>query len=226
MKRIFTLALALVTMLVMQAQNVNVVNSQNMTEEEVQEISLRIKQKVDEFQRYVQDMAEKNNIPHTTKMEERDLALKLFIGKGESYTLTVPTPYGEREQSYPAVTMGIIKSKYNKKYRSHIPMNNYLSDLIKRSENPNYRYKRIVMEAADAVRVDHFSRVGDGVYKAVAHIVQHFAGYNAEGWKVYEDYTSKQIEVIIHRVEINTPDGSLTTYWEILLGNIDCDDIW
>ena len=105
-------------------------------------------------------------------------------------------------------------------------MKQYLFNLIQRSENPNYRYKRIVMEAADAVRVDNFSKQSEGRYVATAHILQHFAGYSAEGWKVYEDYTSKTIEIIINRVEITLPDGSLTVFWEILLGNIDCDDIW
>ena len=99
------------SLMLTNAQNVNVVNSQNFTQEEVWEISLRIKQKVDDFQHYVQDLGEKNNISHKIKMEERAMALKLFIGEGESYTLQTPTSYGFKEETYPAVTMGIIKSK-------------------------------------------------------------------------------------------------------------------
>ena len=105
-------------------------------------------------------------------------------------------------------------------------MTTYLSNLIKRSETPNYRYSQIVIEAADAVRVDNFSKIGDGRYVATAHILQHFMGYSSDGRRVqYEDYTAKTITIYINRLEINTPEG-INVIWQILLGDVDCDDIW
>ena len=95
------------------------------------------------------------------------------------------------------ITKSTINSKY-KKFKSHYPMTTYLSNLIKRSETPNYRYSQIVIEAADAVRVDNFSIIGDGRYVATAHILQHFMGYSSDGRRVqYEDYTAKTITIYI-----------------------------
>ena len=107
-----------------------------------------------------------------------------------------------------------------------MPMTTYLSRLIKNSETPNYRYSQIVIEAADAVRLDNFSPVGNGKYMATAHILQHFVGYGKDGVrKLYEDYTSKNITIYINRLEIATPEG-MQYIWQILLGDVDCDDIW
>ena len=61
---------------------------------------------------------------------------------------------------------------------------------------------------------------------ATAHILQHFIGYGKDGTRIqYEDYTAKTITVYIERLEILTPEG-YDYQWDILLGDVDCDDIW
>lgn len=208
------------------AQNVNIINDLGIEESELEDVQDRIAEKVDDFQRWLQDLAGRGNVSHNTKMEIYNRTLKLFVGEGKSYAVQVPNPYGGfTEKTNPAVTMSIINSKYSK-IRTKQPMTTYLTNLIRRSEDPNYRYKQVVIEAADAVRVDNFSKVGDGRYTATAHILQHFVGYGKDGRRIqYEDYTAKTITIFINRLEIATPEG-MSYIWQILLGDVDCDDIW
>ncbi len=227
MKKFFLiLAFCLSLSSVVMAQNVQLVNDLGIQEDELEMVQNRIGEKVDDFQRYLQDLAGRGDLSHETKMKRYDLTLKLFIGEGKPYPAEIPNPYGGFTQKmHEAVKMQTINSKYNKK-RSSYPMTVYLTNLIKRSEDPNYKYKQIVIEAAAAVRVDNFSKVGEGRYSATAHILQHFVGYGKDGVRIqYEDYTAKTITVYINRIEIDTPEGR-DYYWEILLGDVDCDDIW
>jgi hypothetical protein len=227
MKRLFiTLAFCFSLSVAAVAQNVQLVNDLGIQSDELADVQERIAEKVDDFQRWIQDLAGRGNVSHNTKIEIYDRTLKLFIGEGKSYRTQEPSPYGGYiEKEHEAVKMTNINSKY-KKLKSHYPMTTYLSNLIKRSETPNYRYSQIVIEAADAVRVDNFSKIGDGRYVATAHILQHFMGYSSDGRRVqYEDYTAKTITIYINRLEINTPEG-INVIWQILLGDVDCDDIW
>lgn len=227
MKKFFLIvAFCLSLSSVVMAQNVQLVNDLGIQEDELEMVQNRIAEKVDDFQRYLQDLAGRGDMSHQTKMERYDQTLKLFIGEGKSYWAEIPGPYGGFiTKMHEAVKMQTIKSKYSKE-RNPYPMTVYLSNLIKRSEDPNYKYKQIVIEAAAAVRVDNFSKVGEGRYSATAHILQHFVGYGKDGVRIqYEDYTAKTITVYINRIEIDTPEGH-DYYWEILLGDVDCDDIW
>lgn len=227
MKRLFiTLAFCFSLSVAAVAQNVQLVNDLGIQADELADVQERIAEKVDDFQRWIQDLAGRGNVSHNTKMEIYDRTLKLFIGEGKSYKVEEPNPYGGfTEKMHEAVKMQTINSKYSK-VKTKTPMTTYLSGLIKRSETPNYRYKQIVIEAADAVRVDNFSRIGDGRYTATAHILQHFVGYGKDGVRVlYEDYTAKTIKIYINRLEIATPEG-YNYIWQILLGDVDCDDIW
>ena len=40
------------------------------------------------------------------------------------------------------------------------------------------------------------------------------------------DYTDKTITIYINRIEVDLPSGEVGHYWEILLGDVDCDDVW
>jgi len=207
------------------AQNVQLINDLGIEENELADVQERIADKVDDFQRYLQDLAGRGNMSHKAKMDVYAEALKLFIGEGEPYKVREPYYNGYREKMHDAVKMTTINSKYLK-IRTPYPMTEYLTNLVKRSEAPNYRYKQVVIEAAAAVRVDNFSKVSEGRYMATAHILQHFIGYGKDGTRIqYEDYTAKTITVYIERLEILTPEG-YDYQWDILLGDVDCDDIW
>lgn len=186
----------------------------------------RIQEKMEDFYSYLQCLAGRDNVSHAAKMEIYDRVLHFFIGEGKPFTVLVPNPNGGySEQIHAAVTMSTINPKYNK-MRTKQLMTTYLSNLIKRSDNPNYRYKQVVIEAADAVTVDNFRRVGDGRYMATAHIIQTFIGYGKDGMRQsYMDYTVKTITIYVNRLEFDTPDGSTEYIWQILLGDVECDDV-
>ena len=224
MKRIFISLLMCAAFLSAHAQHVNLANDLGIAEEDKEAITERIVAKVDELQRGIQDMAGIGTMSRKGKEGQRDVILKLFIAEGKPYTARVPSRWGEYKDSTCQVMMTIINSKLKKK-RERRPMRHYFNQLIERSVNPNYRYKKVVIEAADAVRVDNFTKVGEGKYMATAHILQHFAGYSGDGHIIYHDYTAKTIAVEITRLEQNTEEG-VVTMWNILLGDVDCDDIW
>ena len=225
MKRIIiAMALCIATYFGTNAQNVNIVNDLNIAPEEVEAVRQRIIDKVDELQDNIQRMAGIGTMSHKGKVEVKGITLKLFMGEGESYKERIPTPNGFTETEHDGVRMSVINSKY-KKARRYLPMPSYFDGLIRNSEAQDYRYKKIIIESADGVRVDNFSRVGDGRYVATAHILQHFAGYGGDGRLVYHDYTAKTITIYINRIEEESPEG-LVTHWMILLGDVDCDDIW
>lgn len=227
MKRILaTIALCFSLVTIAVAQNVQLINDLGIHADELEIVQTHIGEKVDDFQRYLQDLAGRGNMSHKAKMDRYALTIELFIGKGEPYIVREPYYDGYRETMHEAVKMTTINSTY-RQIRTSYPMTDYLSNLIKRSEDPNYRYKQVLIEAADAVRVDNFSKAeGEGHYIATAHILQHFVGYGKDGVRVqYEDYTAKTITVYIDKVEIDTPEG-INYYWEIQLGDVDCDDIW
>lgn len=227
MKRLFiSIVFCLYIVFPASAQNINVINDLGIEAEELDMVQDRIKEIVKDFQRWLQDLAGRGNLSHKEKMAVYDRAIKLFIGEGKPYKIPVPSPYGGfEEKTFPAVKMGTINSKFSGE-RHQTPMKDYLMGLINKSEDPNYKYKQIVIEAAAAVRVDNFSKVGEGRYTATAHILQHFVGYRDNELRFfYEDYTAKRIKIFINRIELVTPEG-IEHYWEIQLGDVDCDDIW
>lgn len=214
-----------------RAQSMNVAEALGVSENELEAVQERIIEKVNDFQSNFQDMAGRGRVSHENKIKLRDYTLKLFIGEGESYLVSEPRYdakgnfLGNKEYKHEAVKMGTINSKY-KKNRLYFPMTTYLSGLIKRSENPNDRYKEILIEAADAVRVDNLRKGNsEGEFVATAHILQHYVGYYQDGIHFYEDHTAKHFTVYFKRLEISTPEGDIY-YWQILLGDVDCDDIW
>ena len=225
MKRIIIIImLCVATCFGTNAQNVNIVNDLNIAPEEVEAVRQRIVDKVNELQDNIQRMAGIGTMSHKGKEDVKSITLKLFLGEGEEYRERIPSPWGFKDTIHEGVKMGVINSKY-RKVRRYLPMPNYFNGLIRNSEAQNYRYKKIVIESADGVRVDNFSKVGDGRYVATAHILQHFAGYGGDGRLMYHDYTAKTITIYINRIEEESPEG-LVTHWIILLGDVDCDDIW
>lgn len=191
--------------------------SENLSREDFDQVTTEIRRTVRIFQGYVKDLAG-NSFTREQKAGKYREALKLCIGRGEPYDIIVPTPYGEETQLHEAVKMGIFPSKSSKK-RVYMPMKNYLYKLI-----TNDKYKKVEIECSNAIRIDNFRKVGDGRYVALAHYLQKYSGYNNE--LAYWDYTSKTVTVYINRIEVDLPDGGVGHHWQILLGDVDCDDVW
>lgn len=202
------------------------VTSKDLFGEDFEEVTKEIRKKVNNFNRYVNNLAG-NSFTHWEKEERYQLALELFIGKGNPYEVLVPSGNGDYTQIHEAVKMGVFPSK-NNQVRKYYPMKEYLSRLIRNSENPNYRYKRINIECSNAIRLDNFRKIGDGRYIALAHYLQKYTTYTTIESNVpaYTDYTEKTVTIYINSVEVTLPSGETEHYWQVLLGDVDCDDVW
>lgn len=195
----------------------------NLFGEDFEQIEDEIKGKVKVFQKYVNNLAG-NSFSHKEKEERYQLALDLFINRGEPYEIIVPSRNGEYTQWHDAAQMCVITSKYSQK-RKNYPMKQYLTTLIRNSENPNYKYKKIVIEGSEAIRIDNYRKVGEGKYMALAHYVQKYTAYQSTdmGKAAYTDYTRKTIAVYIDVLEIDQPDGRTENQIRVYLGDVDCE---
>lgn len=184
--------------------SVNMSAQGDLTEEDKTELQVRVKMKVDEFQQYLSDIVN-TNLSNNQRRNSITAALALFIGKGEAYTIT--DEYGETVYKNP-VRMQI--SSINNDRKRWLPMTKYLENQY----NNVHRYGRVVIESADAVRVDNIHKVADGRYQAVAYFCQKYIAYR-EGRPVYGDVTSKK--VIVYISAIDTPYGYV---WDAKLGDV------
>lgn len=200
--------------------------SNDLSGEDFENVASDIKRKVKNFQRYIGHLAG-NDYSHDEKTDIRKRALTMFIGEGERYPMIVPTRDGFDTIMHNAVVMGSAPSKNDKSKRKYEPMKDYLSRLIKNSES-NYKYKKIVIEGADVVTLDNFRKISEGRYIAAAHYLQKYTGYiSADMVKAsYQDYTAKTVTIFINLIEIEQPDGSTNQFWQIKLGDVECDDVW
>lgn len=185
-----------------QAQN----DSNIMTEEEKSEMQIRAAEKINAFVGYLGTIGSKE-VSDTYKDEAVKSALDLFIGKGYKYTSE--DDYGNKITHEP-VTMQTT-NKYGRKY-SPKPMTTYLKSLRM------LPYTKVVVESADAVRVDQVTETSEGRYKAVAYYFQKFVGMR-DGNVVYQDYTQKKLTIYIEKKQIPTPDGMMNV-WVIQLGDV------
>lgn len=201
--------------------------SDKLSGEDFENVAAEIRKKVKNFQRSVGHLAG-NEYSHGEKLKIRERQLEHFMGKGERYLIANPTYDGYDTVWHNAVVMGSAPSKKDRGSRKYEPMKDYLSRLIRNSENRNYRYKKVVIEGADIVTVDNFRKVGDGRYMAAAHFLQKFQGYYSADMvsAAYQDYSAKTITIFINLIETEQHDGSSEHYWEIKLGDVDCDDVW
>lgn len=185
--------------------------------DDFEEIMSDIEEQVGIFQRAVTDLAG-NEFTYTEKQKIKQTALKLFIGDGEPFSYT--NPYNVTE--WDTVKMVIVKSKRTQS-RDSTTMKAYLSSLTKSS-----RYRKVVIESSEAIRVDGFSKIGEGKYMATAHYLQKYSAFRGTEMNraAYTDYTPKTVMIYINRIEIESSRGE-EHYWEILLGDVDCeDDAW
>lgn len=178
-----------------------------LSEEDKGELQIRVKQKIEDFQMHLGTIASKAGVSEASKDAATTSALELFIGKGKSYEYT--DDYGNRRTHDP------VKMQTSNRYRKYPPklMTQYLKSLR------NMTYTKVVIEAADAVRVDNIFETPDGKYEAVAYFSQKFCGYR-DGRLVYNDVTEKKVKIYVEKEIIPTPTGTDQVIWQVLLGDI------
>ena len=193
-----------------------------LTKEDVDEINQQIEMKVSVFQGFVSDLAS-DQLSKKAKEKIRDNALILFIGEGNPFTILIPLPNGKYEEKmHKPVQMGIFTSKYNPR-RKYFLMKDYLTNLI------NSKYKKVIIENAQGLAIDkNFRKVSEGRYMTVVHYLQKYTAFSSTDLKrpTYWDLTEKTITIYIDRHDIILPDGEVGHFWEVKLGDVDCDDIY
>jgi len=172
-------------------------------------IALRAQQKVKQMTNYIEYMASKEE-SYEDRMEYRTLALNLFIGHGEPYTLNDATRRGVYMQ---------ITSKLRKKPRERL-MKDYFTGLI------NMRYSKVTIESTDIkdIKVSDLKKVGEHEYECTCTFVQAFCGYR-DGRPVYKDITKKRVtcHVLEEETVTVTETGDIKTEYEyiVLLGDVE-----
>lgn len=181
----------------------------DITAEEKEQIIVRIKDKLEDFQYFLGTMADKNNSQQVRQSAYKANTL-LFIGNCELYeVIDQTTGKVERKRAVEMET-----SSVNSNYIKRQPMKQYFINIMN-----NRAYSNIKIEQSDIIRVDNLRKVGEGKYEAVAHICQYFAGYNDNGQIRYGDITEKAVKILIDYYEIPNSFGGEIIY-DIKLGNM------
>lgn len=184
----------------------------SLTDDEKDALTVRIKQKLDDFQDELKIVV---GGKESTKQAAVTTALKLFIGEGNKYQYTDNSGI---ERWHKAVQMQTSSKRRGIKTQS---MKSYLDAL---TFMEGIRYDKITIDQADAVRVGSISSVGNGKYVAIASICQHFCGYK-DGRLVINDYDIKTVKVYVNKIEYQTPDGNIVI-WEAKLGDFKVSETW
>jgi hypothetical protein len=170
-----------------------------LTAEQKLAFQTRAKEKIDEYQHYLGEIASKN-VSMDVKTKYIQTALKLFIGGGYNY-----------EDVIDHTNHNAVRTEVSSVHRSRVSSmltRNYLTALTA------MRYTKVNITSGEAVRVDNIQQIAPGKYKAVAYICQKFSGY-MDNRLTYTDVTHKAIEIYIEKVP--TPGEDI---WKALLGDI------
>ena len=179
--------------------------------EEKNQLKARIVDKLDDFQFFLGEMADKKNSQQVRTSAHKSNIL-LFIGKCEPYTVTnISTGALENKEAVKMETSSISNGYERRKSQT---MKQYFTNILN-----NRAYSNIKIEQSKAVRVDKIRKVGEGKYEAIAHIHQYFAGYGGEMGVIYSDHTEKAVKIIIDRYEVSTSLG-VDIIYEIKLGDM------
>ncbi|MDE7456857.1 MAG: hypothetical protein K2M96_09170 [Prevotella sp.] len=178
-----------------------------LSDEDKGELQIRVKQKIEDFLMYLGTIASKAGVSEASKDAATASALELFIGRGKSYEYI--DGYGNRKMHRP------VQMQTSNRYRKYPPkpMTQYLKNLR------NLTYPNVVIEAADAVRVDNIFETPDGRYEAMAYFIQKFHG-NGGDRPDYDDITEKKVKIYVEKEIIPTPSGANQVIWLVLLGDI------
>lgn len=180
-----------------------------LTDDEKEQLKDRIVDKLEDFQYFLQTMADKRN-SHPVRTQAMQSNIKMFIGECEPYS--VYNYWTGSEEMMPAVKMQT--SSVNRSQKSSQKMKNYFTKILN-----NRLYANIRIEQSDAIRIGNIEAVGDGRYMAVAYICQKFIGYADNGSIRYGDVTEKKVKIHIDHQEIPTVNG-IENLWDVKLGDM------
>lgn len=160
------------------------------------------KERIEEFNMYLNIIANKSGESETKKDIATTKALNLFIGKGDSYEYI--DDCGNKRTHEP------VKMQIYNQIRKSPPkqIKQYLKNLRYSA------YKKVVIDMVDIIVLDNVFQRGDGSYEAIAHYRQRFCGYR-DGRVIYQDVTDKKIKVFFDTIE-----NAGQSVYIVLLGDI------
>ena len=184
--------------------------AQRLSEQQKRAIERRVKSKVEEFQFYIGQLADRRFTNSEMREEAYKLAMDLFVGHGNAYTVyDIDTRRSIRKNP--------VRIEISSKGRG-VTSRPYIRDYMRNLKNDR-RYSQVVIQQADAVYVDQIYETGNGQYECIAYFTQKYVSYR-EGRIVYSDITTKAVRVTIERIDVPRSDGSTRTIWNALLGDI------
>lgn len=182
--------------------------AESLTKEQQLLLKQRAAQKVSLFTGYITKIADKvESLEH--RLYFKDAALKLFIGKGQSYNEYYIQSNGQQVKvERDGVKMQVTSVRTGSK--RDLLMRSYLYNLA------NLKYSKVEVQTTDVahMRVSNIEKVGKDTYRCVCFFKQSFVGYK-DGVPVYRDITEKKVECIINGID--TPDGY---EYEVFLGDV------
>ena len=180
--------------------NVTTAVCQELTQSQKESLQARVKNKVEEFQYYLKQLADKQSTSYEMKNEAYRLAVKLFIGECEDYNIR---EYNKETRSYEQIYQKAVRMEITSKYKppKSSRMKGYFNSL-----RYNKTADQIEITEADAVRVDNIYRVGDH-YECMAYFCQKYISYR-DNRILYGDITTKKVKVIIQAIEVPTSSGA------------------
>lgn len=183
-----------------------IVNAQELNESDKIELQKRVKFKIEEFQGYLSSIVnpQLSNQRRTTAKES---AMSLFMGECEPYILLDENgnkePHREVRMQVSSVSRGNIGNRSMKKY-------------LQNTYDNIHNYHKVIILAADAVRVDNIYKVGEGQYECMAYFCQKYIAYGKDGEIRYGDVSKKKVKVHITATEIPT----VGIYFDAKLGDV------
>lgn len=205
---------ALLTILLLSISGIYAQTTSQLSEQEKNDLTTRIKQKLDDFQDNLKIIV--GGKERSTKQSAIATALKLFIGEGNRYQYVDNDNVKRWHKEVQMQTSSRRRGIQTQSMKSYLNALGIMQD---------YRYDRVTIDQADVVRVDKIQPTSDeGMYVATASICQHFCAYR-DGKLVLNDYDVKTVKVYIEKTEYQTPNGK-KVIWKAKLGDFKVTETW
>lgn len=187
----------------------NAQQTHDLTQEELEAFKVQCQERVDAFQMGLEIIADKQQDSEIKNHYIKTIP-DMFIGKGEPWT-------DANNARHEAVKMQVSSIASGKPRTTDIPLKKYMYRLR------NLPYTRVEIKKAKTCMISNLYKVNDNMYMGTCTFFQYFTGQanNKDGQNlVYRDYSQKDVDVYIQRVE----DGSLGTYWDMKFGDINVSE--
>lgn len=182
---------------------VGMAQTHDLSQEEQDAFKVQCQERIDAFQMGLEIIADKRQDSEIKNHYIKTIP-DMFMGKGE--------PWSDKSGGrHAAVKMQV--SSFNSGRTTDIPLKDYLTRLR------NLPYTYVEIKKAKTCIISNLYKVSDNLYMGTCSFFQYFTGQSGEVL-VYRDYTQKDVDVYIQRVE----DGSLGSYWDMKFGDINVSE--